>query len=226
MTNLYDGLERIAGPGVAPTPQQIEADLARGRGALRRRRLFQAGGASAFAVAAVAAAAVAFTSTGAPAADNTPLAQGSAPAAGATTPAAGPAALQLVAYTGAQPEGYTLDTVPDGWEVQGVDAYVLTLAPKNAKDKNPSSFVGKVVAMLQSVDDTAAPTGEAVTIGGNPGVIKKAGGQTSGWTVFVDQPGRPRLQVQVWDGLGWSKADAIAFTEGVHVNDNAKPGHG
>ena len=225
MNNLHDGLARIAGPGVEPTTQQVTADLARGQKALRRRRLFQAGGSTAFAAAAVAAA-VAFTTTGGPTAPagTAPLAQSTS--ASSTAPAPAPAALKLVAYTGEQPEGYTLDTVPDGWEIQGIDQYVLTLAPKNAKDKDRNSFEGKVVVMLQSVDDTSTPKGEKVDVAGRPGVLGKAENQTTGWWLFVEQPSGPWMQVQVWDGLGWSGPDVIEFAKGVHVNENAKPGVG
>ena len=37
---------------------------------------------------------------------------------------------KLVAYTGEQPAGFTLDRVPDGWEVQGVNRFFLMLAPQ------------------------------------------------------------------------------------------------
>ncbi|SDT62496.1 hypothetical protein [Actinoplanes derwentensis] len=220
MMNLQDGLAGIAGPAVEPTTQQIAADMARGQRALRRRRLAQAGTGSAFAVAALAAAVAFATTGGATPAQHTPIAQGTT-AGSVVAPT-----VKLVAYTGDQPEGYTLDQVPDGWEVQGVDSYVLTLGPKNAKDKNPQNFVGKVVVMLQSVDETGAPKGEKVDVGGKPGVLGKSEDMTTGWWLYVDQPSGPRLQVQVWDGLGWSKTDVIEFAKGIHVNENAKPGQG
>lgn len=229
MLNLHDGLARIAGPGAEPTSEQVAADMARGQKALRRRRLLQAGTGSAFAVAALAAA-VAFATTGSGAPAGAPLAQstgtvGTAAPAGTASAAPAPG-LKLVAYTGAQPEGYTVDTVPDGWEIQGVDEYVLTLAPKNAEDKDVNSFAGKVVVMLQSADDKSAPKGEKVDIAGRPGVLGKSEDQTTGWQLYVDQSSGPRMQVQVWDGLGWSKSDVVEFAKGVHVNKNAKPGVG
>ena len=227
MMDLYQGLSRIAGTAgdPTPTPDQIEADLARGHRALRRRRTLQAGGGSAFAAAAVAAAVV-FATAGSPdAATPAPLAQGTS-AASAAAPAGAPDTIRLVAYTGKQPEGYTLDKVPSGWEIQGVNEYVLTLAPEDAKNKQRDNFEGKVVVMLQSVDDTATPKGTKVDIDGSPGVLTKAGGQTTGWTLFVDLPTGPRMQVQVWDGLGWDRDDVVDFAKGVHVNADAKPGRG
>ena len=225
MMDLHQGLSRIAGSAGDPTTDQIEADLARGRRALRRRRTLQAGGGSAFAVAAVAAAVV-FATAGPPTtATPPPLAQGTS-SAGTTAPAEATSTIKLVGYTGEQPEGYTLDKVPSGWEIQGVDAYVLTLAPENARNKDLDVFEGKVVVMLQSVDDNSTPAGDKVDVGGNPGVITKAEGQTTGWTLYADLPSGPRLVVQVWDGLGWDKADVVEFAQGIHVNADAKPGHG
>ncbi|GAA1628910.1 hypothetical protein [Actinoplanes couchii] len=220
MMNLQDGLAGIAGPAVEPTTDQVAADIARGQRALRRRRLVQAGGGSAFAVAALAAAVAFATTGGAPAASTSPLAQGTV-AGGSVAPT-----VKLVAYTGKQPEGFTLDKVPDGWEIQGVDAGVLTIAPKNAKDKNIHNFEDKVVVMLQSVDETGTPKGDKVQVAGNPGVLGKAEGMTTGWWLYVDQPSGPRMQVQVWDGLGWSKTDVLGFAEGIHVTEDAQPGHG
>ncbi|HWS38472.1 MAG TPA: hypothetical protein VN408_37760 [Actinoplanes sp.] len=221
MINLKDGLAGLAGPAAEPTTDQVAADMARGRKALRRRRLVQAGGGSAFAVAALAAAVAFATTGGAPNATETPLATGTTATSGVAAPS-----VKLVAYTGDQPEGFTLDKVPDGWEVQGVDAGVLTLAPKNAKDKDIHNFVGKVVVMLQSLDEKGTPQGDKVEVGGNPGVLGKAEGMTTGWWLYVDQPSGPRMQVQVWDGLGWSKTDVLGFADGVHVTEDAKPGVG
>ncbi|BBH67031.1 hypothetical protein ACTI_37160 [Actinoplanes sp. OR16] len=226
MMNLYDGLERIAGPGAAPTPEQIEADLARGRRALRRRRLFQTGGASAFAVAAVAAA-VAFATTGAPASSTTtPLAEGPAPAVSTLVPT------KLVAYEGEQPDAFEIDRVPEGWVLQGSDEGGLVLAPEgpladpstgpgDAANSDPHSFVGKIAVMLQ---DTGAPAdlgGKKVEVGGNPGVLTKMLDQTDGSTLFLQVPDRGYLVIQVWDDLGWGEKQVLEFAAGIHVNENA-----
>ena len=220
MMNLHDGLERIAGPGAEPTTDQIEADLARGRRALRRRRAVQAGGGSAFAVAAVVAA-VAFATAGTTTSTPAPLAQGTSQS---TSAAREP--VRLVAYTGEQPKGFELDKVPDGWEVQGVSESALTLAPIGAEDQDPNSFVGKIAVMLQSADDHSTPEGTEVTVDGDQGVLKKAEGQTDGWTLFVDRKSGPRLQVQVWDGLDWEAKQVVEFATGVTVTGAAQPGRG
>jgi hypothetical protein len=229
MNDLRSRLEEMAGPLTTPSVAQVRGDLARGRRALRRRRAGQFVAGAAVAVAAGTTAFALGTSGTTPARVNPPAAQGVTQ--GVT---------QLVAYHGTQPEGYTLDKVPEGWEVQGVDEYALTLAPKGAKDRDPNSYVGKIAIMLQSEDDRTVPTGTAVQVGGQPGVLVEehhqrdpkrpvspsaapAGGATM---LYVKQPSGAYLIVQVWDGLGWGPKEIVAFAAGVHVHADAKRGHG
>ncbi|GAA2668309.1 hypothetical protein [Actinoplanes palleronii] len=234
MTNLREQFEALAGSPAAPTTAQTDADLARGRGALRRRRALQAATGSAFAIV-VAAAAVAFTTTSTPA-PSTP--QAAATTATATTGVTTSAAFALVAYKGEQPAGFSIDKVPAGWEVQGLDENLLTLAPEGAKPRNsaepqgneadtdPYSFVGKVVVTLQSLDEQGTPAGEAVKVGGKKATLVKKEGAKDGRTLYVAQPSGVNLQIQVWDGIGWSADQIVEFAEGIHVNPNAKQGRG
>jgi hypothetical protein len=213
MIDLRSRLDEIAGPVVTPSESQVEADVARGRRALRRRRARQAVAGSAFAAVALATAVALGTSGLSPARHPGP------PAASDTGHAT-----KLVAYTGEQPEGYTLDKVPDGWEVQGVDAYALVLAPKGIADRDPGSFVGKIAIMLQSQDDHSTPVGTPVRIGDKPGVLVNQDG--AGFTLFVKQPSGVYLLIQVWDGLGWGEREIVEFAAGVHVHADAKRGRG
>ncbi|AEV82740.1 hypothetical protein ACWT_1721 [Actinoplanes sp. SE50] len=237
MTTLRDQLADLAGSPGAPTTVQAEADLARGRAALRRRRILQSAAGSAL-VVAVAAAAVGFGSAGGPSGAGTPLAGGTT--AAATSAPAGTAAFDLVSYTGKQPAGFSVDRVPAGWEVQGVTESSLTLAPVGAKphnsavpqgdvaDSDPNSYVGKVAVMLQSVDEHGAMPGkpEKVSVGGREGFFAKRSDAGDGITLFVKQPNGINLEVQVWDGIHWSRDQIVAFTAGIHVNPNAKQGRG
>ena len=225
MKNLYAGLERLAGPTTAPTPEQIEADLARGRGALRRRRVFQSAAGSAFAVAAVAAAFAFATSGGAVPSPGATQPQAKAPATATEAPQSGPS-IELVSYKGDQPKGFILDKVPDGWEVQGVDAGVLTLAPIGIADQEMHSFQGKVAVMLQSVDEHGAPNGKKVKVGKYTGYLGKYQDQTTGFNLLVDRGKEPRLQIQVWDDLGWTGDQVVEFAAGITVTKDAQPGHG
>jgi hypothetical protein len=219
MMDLHDRLSTLAGPPGAPSAEQADADVARGRRALRRRRLFRSAGASAFTVAALAAAITygASNDNGSPAGTTTTATGTSAPAAVAT---------QLVAYQGAQPKGFTIDKVPAGWVVQGVNQAALTIAPKGLADKNPDSFVGKIAIMLQSADDHSTPTGTSIQIGGKPGVINTPEDPGNTKNLWVKEPNGIWLQVQIWDASGWSNAAIVEFGAGIHVLPGAVQGRG
>jgi hypothetical protein len=216
MMELHDRLDRLAGPAVEATSSQADADLARGRRALRRRRTVKGAATGVFAVAA-AAAALAYGT-----------ASSSHPAASDSAAAPRPAIVSttLVAYKGEQPKGYTIDKVPSGWEIQGVDPSVLTIAPVDAKDKDPHSFVGKIAIMLQSVDEKGTPTGTAVKVAGKTGVLITPEGQSAGRTLYVKQPNGINLIVQIWDARGWSNDAIVEFAAGIHVLPDAVQGRG
>lgn len=216
--DLHDRLSTLAGPAGVPSAEQANADVARGRRALRRRRLFRSAGASAFAVAALAAAVTYGASNG----NGSPA--GTTTATGTTAPAA--TATRLVAYQGEQPKGFTIDKVPAGWEVQGVNAAALTIAPKGLADKNPDSFVGKIAIMLQSADDHSTPTGTSIQVGGKPGVINKSEDPGNTKNLWVKEPNGAWLLVQIWDASGWSDAAIVEFGAGIHVLPGAVQGRG
>jgi hypothetical protein len=224
--NLHDRLEAVAGPAVGPTAEQAAADLTRGRRALRRRRTAQQLGASVFAVAALAAAVTyGTTANGGGATTTPPQADGVTAPAPESKPAV--TATKLVAYEGKQPKGFTLDKVPDGWEVQGVTASALTMAPIGFPDQERDSFVGKIVVMLQSQDDTSTPTGTKVTVGGKPGVINSTDESVpTGKNLWVKQPTGVWMLVQIWDATGWTNESIAEFGAGIHVLKDAKPGRG
>ena len=218
MMDLHDRLSTLAGWTGVTSAEQADADVVRGRRALRRRRLFRSAGASAFAVAALAAAVTYGASTGNGSPADTVTATGtSAPATVAT---------QLVAYQGEQPKGFTIDKVPAGWEMQGVNQAVLTIAPKGLADKNPDSFVGKIAIMLQSADDHSTPTGTSIQIGGKPGVINTPEDPGNTKNLWVKEPNGIWLQVQIWDASGWSNAAIVEFGAGIHVLPGAVQGRG
>jgi hypothetical protein len=213
MMELRDRLDRLAGPAVEATPAQADADLARGRRARRRRRTVKGAATGVFAVAA-AAAAIAYGTASPPPSSAHPAA---APAVVSTT---------LIAYKGDQPKGYTLDKVPSGWEIQGGDPSVLTIAPLSATDKDPSSFVGKIAIMLQSVDEKGTPAGMPVRVAGKSGVLFAPPDLPAGRTLYVKQPSGVNLIVQIWDARGWSNAAIVEFAAGVHVLPSAMQGRG
>ncbi len=252
--DLHRHFDTLAGPEVTPTMNDINADLDRGRRALRKRRTVQSIAGSAFAVAALAAG-IAVVTTGNAPATTAPIAaqsQGQGP-----TPDG--VATRLVAYTGSQPKGYTIDKVPNGWEIQADNEYSLILAPKDALDKDPNSFVGKIGIMLQSKDQKDAPQGKKVKVGDLSGVlvpeeeitdptvlrlqqeakreaIAKGGPSAApflvpddandGATLWVKQANGVHLLVQFWEGLGLSEQDMLDIGAGVHVHKDAVQGVG
>ena len=211
MSDLRTRFDQIAGSPTAPSAATVDADLSRGRRALRRRRAGQTIAGSSFAVAAMVAAALAVPG----------LSPESAPAPVTGNGISTSVTTRLVAYTGKQPAGFTLDKVPDGWEVQGVDRFALTLAPKNTADKDFRSCVGKIcIGQEASVPDVEK---QDVQVGGKPAVLATMEGDEDGvpGTLFIKQPSGVYLVIQVWDGLGWSGDDLVAFASGVHVNKGA-----
>ncbi len=209
MMSLHDRLDRLAGPAADPTPAQADADLTRARRALTRRRALQK-----MSVSAVAAVALAGAVTWGAGPDAAPV------------PPAPVAAAKLVAYQGEQPQGFTIDKVPAGWEIQGGGPGNLTIAPEGIADQEPDSFVGKIAIMLQSVDDTSTPEGTALKVGGKPAVINAAGGVEFGKNLWVRQPDGVWMVVQMWDTRGWTQQDMIEFADGIHVLPGAQRGHG
>jgi hypothetical protein len=188
---------------VTPRPagaDVVAADVARGHHALsrqRRRRFAGLGGA----VAVVAAVAVTVTSQ--PAQPGRPAPS----AADRSTATAQTPKIQLAAYTGEQPVGFIVSTVPTGWRIYSSDDYSFVVAPPGAttapapavpadaqdqakakaaaaakaghKVSQGVSFVGKIAVMLQGMSEL--PSGSQptqVTINGKEGQLGFAEGGT------------------------------------------------
>ncbi|WP_250028855.1 hypothetical protein [Paractinoplanes maris] len=240
MNDLRDHFHEIAGPISTPTTDQVEADLTRGRRALRRRRVVQACTGSAFGVAALAAAVAIATSTGTP------------PATPADRTVAGATTVQLVAYKGEQPQGFTIDKAPDGWFIQSSELGYLVLAPDKAKNLDPNvnpstepladvaSFESKIAIMLESKDQSGpSRPGKTVKVGAQQGTLLKslrgmtpdgpaptAPGGDTGWELWIKQPSGIYLIVQVWQGVGLTESQIVELGAGVHVHKNAQQGVG
>jgi hypothetical protein len=215
MTDLDSLLNTAAGSPRPTTGTDVNADLARGRRALRNRRASRLGG-GAFAVLLVAGVVVAQNGG---AFDGSP--------AGGTAVVTQPD-IAFVAYTGAQPEGFTVSTVPKGWRIQGVNSYALLIVPpgntRPGDDIELSSFEGKLVVMLESADVTEAPTGTPISVGDREGVVSKPG-DGYGQLHWTDAAGH-RLDVQWPLTAGWSDRDVADFAAGVTALSGAKAGRG
>jgi hypothetical protein len=225
MNDVKDLLERALAdrthPGLVVDPT---ADLARGRARLRRRRTIAAAGAAAV-VLGVGFVPVALHNGSAPA----DRIQAGAPSSTAVEPKASGAesgtlpALSLVAYQGKQIPGYRVAQTPKGWEIQGGDAYALVIAPKGAKDKDTSSYVGKLVVMLQSKDASPPDTGKVLEVNGRPARLDVQGDTQ----ILTYQAADERwMVIQAPTVLGWTGTELAEFASGVEVLTNAQAGVG
>ena len=213
-----------------------DADLARGRRLLRRRRQRLAG------LAGVTAAVLCGVLV--------PLAlQGSAPghrpapaAAASSRPQPGHSQpghpqpgqtaapdkqsrqIKLVAWVGAQPPGYQVAWMPKGWVVQGSTPFALVMAPPNAPNKNPDVYSDKLVVMLQSRDAAAPPADWASQpVNGRPGKFDVQG-DTQILTFKIVSGQWVVIQAPV--SLGWDSTELAKFAGGVQVLVAAQQGRG
>ena len=247
----------LLGLALDPAPDEIpdpQADLARGRKLLRRRRLLGAGGvAAAMAIGAIvplalqsgpapashpAAASHKMTSRSArvhivnsPASSSGPFSPSASSSPSSSSSSSGSSAGQghvaLVAWTGAQPPGYEVNWMPKDWVVQGSNAYALTIAPPNDRDTDPNSFLGKLVVMLQSASVTSQPAGVSQPVNGRSGYFEpasQAGGNTNVLTFKVANG--QWVVVQAPTSLGWNSAQLAKFAGGVTVLAAARQGVG
>jgi hypothetical protein len=162
--NTIDRLRRMH-PALGRVSEEIvQEDLARGRAAVahaHRKQAWVAGGVGGFALAAIVASAAIL-----PALQTGTLLQ----AGPVDTPQvhANPA-LQLVSYTGTQPDGYHLGKVPAGFSVESSDKDALILAPAGATDGS-AEFVDRIVVSQQG-SFTYDRDKRQVTINGEPALI-------------------------------------------------------
>ena len=254
MSDLTALLHRAADAvPVAPAATVVDADLARGRDALARsRRVRWTAAPIGIGAAAVAGLifAVPHLTTAAPGA----VAIGDAPTrSSSAAPRTLDAAISLVAYTGKQPAGYTVDRVPDGWAVQGVDPYSLVIAPIGTKDTDPSSFEGKITIGKANQDEIAVErpgpqtklrvgdvTARLFTfpapMGPQPGARADQQRAHASPQSPQDPEGTRGLLLPVGKGaylifqlpgtLHWDDATVADFAAGVHMNPGARAAAG
>lgn len=200
-------------------PEAVAADVARGHRAAadRRRRRFAAAGGAA---AVVAAAAIALPFAG------RPTSPGPTPAPGSAS-----SRVQLVSYTGKQPVGFEVSTVPSGWKVVSSDPSAFVVAPPGQeitqKPGDPISFQDRIVVSLQGLSHFPAesPITE-VDINGRKGQLGHPladEGKLSDvrWLFFTDAKGR-HVEVDVPASAGLSDEQIVRFAEGVTVTDQAQ----
>lgn len=201
-----------AGPDIAA------ADVARGHRALTRRRRRRLAGAAG-AVAVVAGVAVAI---GQP---SQLIGKSTHPAAGGTT---GPRALaiRLTAYTGTQPVGFEVATVPAHWQVVSSNAFAFVVAPPGASTANPDSFVGRILVALQGMSQLQKnAVVKTVTINGRQGQLGLSDGEVGNtryeWLIYPDGKGH-KILIQLPTSFGFTTAQLVQFADGITVTKAAK----
>jgi hypothetical protein len=219
MSDIKDLLDRTVRSVDAPSAETVEADVRRGRAALGRRRRGRA-------IRTVLAAAAATLVGTAVVAGNLGGSNDSiriATGPGSDSHQNGVASVRLVAYHGEQLEGFTVSQIPDGWYLQGSNAYRLTIAPQG-DNSSPDAFEGKLMVMLLSSSaQQKLPQGEPVKVGNDDGVVST--GEADVLT-YEDDAGH-FVQIEAWHrALGWTTEQLIRFAEGVHVTSDAQAGVG
>ena len=227
MNDIRDLLERASRSAEsAPTPDVVEADLRRGRVALARRRRSRAirsGSIAVVATVVLAGAALAVSNRGGSPGATRPTHRTGTRATHGTAPQ--PAMpVRLVAYHGGQLDGFVVDRVPDGWYLQGSNAFRLTIAPEG-DTTSADDFEGKLVVMLLSSSaPQQLPAGDPVQVGGHDGVVSP--GPPADTLTYDDGAGH-LVQIQAWTTpLGWTDQQLVAFAEGVRVTAAAQAGVG
>jgi hypothetical protein len=207
MMDLRNHLEEIAGPVTPVAAGQIDEDIMRGRRAAVRRRSMQAAVASVFGVAALVAA---FTvpSGGVGAGPQGPT---------AAAPPSVSVSVELVAYQGAQPKGFTIDKVPAGWFVLSDDRSGVVLAPDRAKGAVPSAGELKATQKAKDagviVDPSADPASDPATSAGKIAIMLESKDQNG--------PGRDGIAVKVGDRDGVLLKSLPAMVPGKPAADPA-----
>jgi hypothetical protein len=212
MSDLRPAFDRLAGDAPHPVPSDLDADIARGRRAVhvRRTRVFGAGLSLALLLGGVG---FGLSQTGV--SDQRPA---------VAAPSVQSPKLAFVAYTGDQPAGFSVDTVPAGWHVDSVNEYSLLITPPGL-NTGPNDFIGKLLVSLESLDATETP-GDEVSVGGQTGhLIRGYGGDDYGQLRWTDAKGN-RMYVQWPLDAGWSDKEMTDFAAGIKVHGAAKAPRG
>ncbi len=219
MTEVIDRLTDLGHVPIGPADEStIEGDLSRGRSALRRRH--RRAGTAALSVVVVAAGGTAwFTSGSSPAGRRTPVV--------ATRPASTPLKIKLVDYVGQEPQGFEIGTIPQGYDLdlQASTPYSIVIAPSGDANKDPDSFVGKLVVSAEEASTFGSLSSlgnQAVSVGNVPGRLGDDGTATQIWW----QVGSIVIDVQSWDSIGLTHQQLVDFASSVSTTPQLKLSEG
>jgi hypothetical protein len=219
------GALRASGTEYPAGSEEIAADVARGHRAMNRRRRFRVAGVGL--TAAVAAAGLSLAVAGPFGASGSNVAGQQTPPPSASAPSSASAnVVQLAAYTGNQPVGFKVDTVPEGWKVTSMsrEAFVAVPpgTPNRHEQKGVVSFEGAIAVMMQGSSRFPADASlTKVKVRGEDGQLGLTDDKTAKWLIFPDAAGR-KVLVQVPVELGLSDDQIVQFAQGVTVTDEAR----
>jgi hypothetical protein len=233
MKDMTDVLGALRDTGTAPADAEtVAADVARGQRALVRRRHRRITGIAA--VAVVAAVAAGTAATAARSGQSSAVASGTATASARPGQLSGPGVaaagqttqVQLAAYHGPQPAGFTVATVPAGWKVVSSTTSVFVAVPPGAHTPKPVPGVidlrGGISVMLQGASRLPADSAVTkVTVNGKAGSLGSTEDKQATWLIFPDGAGHSVL-VQVPVELGLTDSQIVRFAEGVTVTQEAQ----
>jgi hypothetical protein len=216
MSDITELFRSISPDAPEPDAATVEGDLARGRTALLRahrrsvvrRSVFATG---TLAVGVVVAVAATQTGGGSAATNN------AGPVHHAKTHHAA-SAVNLVAYTGKQLEGFTVDRVPAGWHLSTSTQYALLVTANGSTDDDPSVFVDKLAVLTSSADEHGLGPGDPVTVNGQPGHVDNQAGTL---ILRYNAPNGFGIDIQAPPALHWTADQLVSFAEGVHVTGDA-----
>jgi len=219
MMDLHTRFQRLGGEIESAAAEVIEADLARGRRAVRRRRTAQTIAGSAFGIAAIV---VTFSLTGATLGDSSGTER--VPAVVQSTTGG----LKLVDYSGTQPKYFTIDKVPEGYFIQNDDEGGLTIAPNSAQNPgpdvdpskaplyNPRDLGGKIGIYLERKDSRGAVSGEKVAVGTHRAVMHPIGPT---WQLLISVS--PDVYATVQFDVPLSREQMLEVGAGLQVRQEA-----
>ena len=123
-----------------------------------------------------------------------------------------PGTVKLVDYVGQEPSGFVIGTVPQGYDLdlQASNAYTVVIAPAGDADKDPDSFVGKLVVSAEdasSYRSLSSLGNQSVSVGGVAGRLGDDGTATQVWW----QVGSIMIDVQCWDSIGLTHDQLVSF---------------
>jgi hypothetical protein len=221
---MIDALGALRGTGtpVPATEDAVAADISRGHRALlrRRRRLTGVGVAALGMVTAITVAVAGPLSESGSSVAMKHAAQPSE----SSRHAESPIALELAAYTGVQPAGFKVDTVPADWNVRSSDKYAFVAVPPGTG--NGASYMDGIAVTLQR--ESVLPADSPVTkvsINGKDGQLGFSGGRESKWLIFPDAAG-DKVLVQIPVKLGLTDEQIIRFAQGITVTSRARAARG